>query len=217
METDPGTGEKQRVRRVLLLFLLCASPGCRTLAQGVNERADAILADYRQRRTSIIGSEEPREQWVTGQFTVHALSDERGTLLERVSVRSISGARVLLSIDRLGGGAQLRLRLTLTNQPVDRAAFSAAVTEAWVRTDEGPDVHHLGTVPPWLLALAWAAIERPRSEGPPRTLVVPAGRFDGCVDGVHPAVPLSGVVERAANGVRRELLEFGDDDGGALY
>lgn len=216
METAAGTGEKREVRALLLLVVVCLVSGCRTLAQGVNERADALLADYRQRRPSPMVSDEARETWASGHFTVHAITDEHGTLLERVAVRSTS-ARVLLSIDRLGVGAQLRLRLTLTSQPADRAAFSAAVTEAWVRADEGPEVHHLGTVPAWVLELAWGASQRPRGEGAERTLVVPAGRFDGCVGGVHPTVPLSGVVERTVNGVRRELLEFGDDDGGALY
>lgn len=207
------------VRPALLLIVPLVAAGCRTVAMGVNERADALLADYRQRaRTTFAPPEASEEPWRPGQFTVHALTDEDGVVLERVAIsRRSSPDRLLVSIDRLGVGEQLRVRLTLNAQPRDRATFEAAVTEAWVQRDEQPEIHHLGAVPPDVLALGWRAIARPKAEGSPRRLEVPAGIFPGCVGGVHPAVPLSGVVEASADGVQRELLEFGDDDGGALY
>lgn len=218
METGARTGhEPSPVHRLLLLVLLSALPACRTVAQGVNERADALLADYRQRRPGTFGVEPSREAWRPGHFTVHALTDDDGTVLERVALLAGTGGRLHLVIDRLGVGEQLRLRLTLSGQPTERAAFEASVSEAWVRRDEQPELHHLGAVPRALLELAFRAIERPRTTGAGHEVQVPAGRFEGCVEGVHPAVPLSGVVDRTVDGVRRELLEFGDDDGGALY
>jgi hypothetical protein len=202
--------------RVLLTMLVVLS-GCRTVATGVNERADALLADYRQRKPETIpATSDANSEWRRGQFTVHVLTKDERTVLERVGVTSVKD-RLLLSIDRLGVGEQLRVRLTFTKQPVDRASFEAALTEAWVRRDEKPEVHHLGNVPAAIVELAWRAIERPKTEGGARSLTVPAGAFEGCFDGVHPAVPVSGVVSQRRDGEERELLEFGDDGSGDLY
>lgn len=202
--------------RVLLTMLVMLS-GCRTVATGVNERADALLADYRQRRPeTIAATSDVNAAWRRGQFTVHLLTQNERTVLERVAV---SGRQdhLHVSIDRLGVGEQLRVRLTFTKQPVDRASFEAALSEAWVRQDEKPEIHHLGSVPAAIVELAWRAIERPKTDGGARSVTVPAGVFEGCVDGVHPAVPLSGVVSQRRDGEVRELLEFGDDGSGDLY
>lgn len=202
--------------RVLLTMLVVLS-GCRTVATGVNERADALLADYRQRRPQTFSAtEEANSEWRRGQFTVHLLTKDERTVLERVAVEG-GQDHLHVSIDRLGVGEQLRVRLTFTKQPVDRASFEAALTEAWVRRDEKPEVHHLGNVPAAVVELAWRALERPKTDGGARSITVPAGVFEGCVDGVHSAVPLSGVVSQRRDGEVRELLEFGDDGSGDLY
>lgn len=202
--------------RVLLTMVVVLS-GCRTVAAGVNERADALLADYRQRRPeTIAATSEENAEWRRGQFTVHVLTKDDRAVLERVAVTAEKD-HLHLSIDRLGVGEQLRVRLTFAKQPVDRASFEAALTEAWVRQDEKPEIHHLGNVPAAIVELAWRAIERPKTDGGARSVTVPAGVFEGCVDGVHAAVPLSGVVSQRRDGEVRELLEFGDDGSGDLY
>lgn len=202
--------------RVLLMMLVLLS-GCRTVATGVNERADALLADYRQRRAETIpATSEVNAAWRAGQYTVHVLTKDERRVLERVAVTSQKD-HLHVSLDRLGVGEQLRVRLTFTKQPTDRASFDAELTEAWVGRDEKPEIHYLGNVPAAIVELAWRALERPKTDGGARSVTVPAGVFEGCVDGVHAAVPLSGVVSQRREGEVRELLEFGDDGSGDLY
>lgn len=207
--------EARRVR--VLLTMLVVLSGCRTVATGVNERADALLADYRQRRpVTFSATSDVNAEWRRGQFTVHVITKDERAVLERVAVTGEQD-HLHVSIDRLGVGEQLRVRLTFTKQPGDRASFETALSEAWVRRDEKPEIHYLGNVPAAIVELAWRALERPKTEGGARSVTVPAGVFEGCVAGVHSAVPLSGVVSQRRDGEVRELLEFGDDGSGDLY
>jgi hypothetical protein len=204
-------------RGVVVLVALAA---CRTVSSGADERTDALLADYRSRLVRPVPASEISwaPDWRSGEYTVHALTKDRLTVLERVSVwRQPAQPRVRVSVDRLGARERLRVRLTLSRVPTEGERLDGLVLEAWVRREDRPEMHHLGEVPKEVVALVSAAIERPRSDSSPRTLTVPAGEFEGCVGGVHGAVPLSGVVRQTREGVLRELLEFGDDDSGWLY
>jgi hypothetical protein len=197
-----------------------ALAACRTVSSGADERTDALLADYRSRSVRSVPAAEVSwaPDWRSGEYTVHALTKDRLTVLERVSVwRQAEQPKVRVSVDRLGAKERLRVRLTLARLPAEGERLEGLVIEAWVRRDDRPEVHHLGEVPREVVGLVSAAIERPRSDADPRTVRVPAGEFEGCVGGVHGAVPLSGVVQQTRDGVLRELMEFGDDDSGWLY
>lgn len=193
--------------------------GCRTVAAGVVERADALLADYRSRAapTWEAPADAAAPPWAPGQFTVYSRASNDRVVLERVSLRRGRGDDVRVAIDRLGGGDQLRVHLTLARQPARREALSALVVEAWVTRGEGPEIHTLGAAPADVLSLAADLLIAPPRDGAAETIVVPAGRFEGCVGGAHALVPISGVVRQRLGGDVRELLEFGDDNGGALF
>lgn len=206
--------------RWAVALAIFVATGCRVVSSGADERTDALLADYRSRSAKTFPAAEVvwTPSWRSGEFTVHALTKQQLTVLERVSVFQQAGQeRVRVSVDRLGANERLRVRLTLGRAPRDGERLDGLVTEAWVRRDDRPEVHHLGEVPAEVVALVNAAIERPRADSSPRTLTVPAGTFEGCIGGVHGGVPLSGVVQQERGDVLRELLEFGDDDSGWLY
>ena len=200
------------------LLLLVFLSGCRTVAAGVMERADALLEDYRHRATPTWETQrEPEaERWVPGQFTVYSRSSEDGAVLERASIGRRRGDEVRVMIDRLGRGDQLRVHLTLARQPARRDELAAVIVESWVTRGEGPEIHSLGAAPADVLALAADTLIGPVRDGGDETIVVPAGRFEGCRGGTHSRVPISGVVRQRGADVR-ELLEFGEDNGGALF
>lgn len=207
-------------RSALLLAVALAGSGCRTVAAGLDERADALLADYRARTPPTIEAPPPGPPppWRPGQYTVHARTRGKRPLLERVAVaRARDDAAVTLRLDRLGEGEQLTARLTLRRPPRPGEALGALVLEAWVKRGEAPEIHTADWAPPDVLALASAATTRPSGGAGGATLTVPAGRFLECSAGAHPAVPLSGVVQQRLGDELRELLEFGDDGGGALF
>jgi len=199
-----------RLGVALSLLLL----GCRTTS-GVDERAEALLADYRSRTPPLIDDSDRRE-WASGQFTVHLWQDGDRRWLERVELTALRDGRVRIELDRLGVAEQLRLRATLSAPWDQSTPLERLVTEAWSREGERPEVHFSPTVPTWVISVLTRALERREGTGS-ADLSTPAGRFVGCVGGVHPAVPLSGVVRSELGGVRRELVEFGDDGSGALY
>jgi hypothetical protein len=208
------------VTRFIAVSLVLSLVGCRTVSSGADERTDALLADYRSRaRSHWPDTPVPTQPTLrSGEYTVHALTKDSRTVLERVGVwRHPEKPLVRLSVDRLGATDRLRVRLTLARPPAAGEPIGPLVTEAWVRRDDRPEVHHEGAVPADVVAVVALAIERPPLDGGPRTLTVPAGEFQGCVGGVHGLVPLSGVVQQTRDGVLRELLEFGDDDAGWLY
>jgi hypothetical protein len=203
--------------RALVCALLLVVTGCRTVAAGLDERAEALLADYRSRPPRRFGTtSEAKERWQSGHYTVHVITSNERTVIERTAV-VVTKEHSHVTIDRLGVGAQLRVRLTFTQQPVDRASFEANLTEAWVTEGEAPEVHHLGDVPLAVKDLAWRALERAGGDQSPKTLTAPAGVFDGCRAGRHAVVPLSGVVRAEEEGALRELLEFGEDAGGEIF
>lgn len=206
------------MRTSILLALMWLS-GCRTVAAGVVERADALLEDYRNRTapTWEAPADSAAPPWAPGQFTVYSRASEGRVALERVSLRRGRGDDVRVAIERLGGGEQLRVHLTFSRQPARRDALAALVVEAWVTRGEGPEIHSLGAAPADVLSLAADLLISPPREGASETIVVPAGRFEGCVGGAHALVPISGVVHQRLGGDVRELLEFGDDNGGALF
>jgi hypothetical protein len=206
------------VRTSTLLALLWLA-SCRTVAAGVVERADALLADYRNRPSTTWegGHEAASQAWLPGQFTVHSRVADENVVLERVAIGRRRGDEVRVVIDRLGAGEQLRVHLTLAGQPTNRAALAGLVVEAWVRRGEGPEIHTLGAAPADVLSLAAELLLSPQHDDAEETVVVPAGRFEGCRSGTHPVVPISGVVRHRSGDSLRELLEFGDDNGGALF
>jgi hypothetical protein len=198
---------------------LLLGAGCLHPSSGLDERTSALLADYRARVGARWPGAPPARAmpWRSGEFTVHALAADGVTELERVSVRVHPWrGDVRVSLERLGPRTRLRVTLSLSRAPAAGEALGSLVTAAVVRRGDQPDVHHAGAPPPEVLALVERALTRPDARGAPATLLVPAGAFEGCVDGVHGAVPLSGVVRRAEGDVLRELLEFGDDDSGWL-
>lgn len=200
------------VRAVLVLPLVLL--GCRTTS-GVDERAEALLADYRSRGPSVV-DEADRREWATGQFTVHVWSEGDRKWLERVSLESMREGRVRVSLDRLGVNEQLRVTATLSSAWTGTTPIDQLLTEAWVREADRPEIHFTPSVPAWVAAALTRALERPTGGGTAE-LTTPAGHFVGCVGGAHVAVPLSGVVRSESGGRTRELVEFGDDGGGALY
>ncbi|MDP1919158.1 MAG: hypothetical protein Q8L14_23110 [Myxococcales bacterium] len=206
------------MRTSTLLALMWLS-GCRTVAAGVVERADALLADYRNRTppTWEAPADSAPPPWAPGQFTVYSRASEGRVVLERVALRRGRGDDVRVAVDRLGGGEQLRVHLTLARQPAGREELAALVLEAWVTRGEGPEIHTLGAAPADVLSLAADLLISPPQDSASETIVVPAGRFEGCVGGAHALVPISGVVRQRPGGDLRELLEFGDDNGGALF
>lgn len=200
--------------RLTAVVLSIVLSGCRT-ASGLDERASALLADYHSRARAPV-AEGDRTQWAAGQFTVHLWKVGERHWLERAAITELRPGKIRVALDRLGAGTQVRVVATLTDRPTDRASFERSLTEAWVREDERPEVHHQGSVPRWVAEALFLATERPTGSAI-ADLDTPAGRFPGSSGGVHPAVPLSGVVTIDRSGTKRELLEFGDDGGGALY
>lgn len=192
------------------LFVL----GCRTTS-GLDERASAILADYRT-RTAGSTPDGDRTAWAVGQFTVHLWTSGERNWLERIAVTELRTGKIRLALDRLGAGTQLRVTATLLDQPRNRAALDQLLTDAWVREGDRPEIHHAGSVPRWVADAVFNAIERPTGTSA-ATLRTPAGAFPETSGGSHPSVPLSGVVRLERSGSTRELLEYGDDGGGALY
>jgi hypothetical protein len=192
---------------------------CRTVTSGVTERADALLQDYLHRTAQTFAATRDAlpEPWVPGQFTVYSLISDRGTVLDRVSIKRRRGDEVRVAIDRLGAGTQLRVSLTFAHQPTRIEDLAALVAESWVKRGDGPDIHTLGAAPVDVLSLAAETLLSPAEGGGDEIIVVPAGRFEGCRGGTHSVVPISQVVRRQRGGEVRELLEFGDDNGGALF
>jgi hypothetical protein len=205
--------------RTCLALTLIVLTSCRSVAGGVLERADALLEDYRHRvgTTWIAPADAAPLAWAPGQFTVYSRASEGSVVLERVAIGRRRGDGFRVSLERLGRGAQLRVHLTLRRQPAGREEFAALVVEAWVTRDEGPEVNTVGAAPADVLSLAAELLLSPPRDGGEETIVVPAGRFEGCRGGTHPLVPISGVVRQRSGDAARELLEFGDDNAGALF
>lgn len=204
-----------RALRVLAVLPLLA---CQTVAAGLTDRAEALLSDYRARaRPTFAAEPEAPRAWARGQFTVYARSSPRGAVLERVAITRRRGEAVAVAVEVLGGGEQLRARLTFARQPGGAEALPLLLTTATIRRGEGPEVESVGTAPADVLELAATLLIAPPGSGRPRLLEAPAGRFEGCLGEAHPAVPLSGVVVQRRDGVVRELLEFGEDGGGELF
>ncbi len=191
---------------------------CRTPSQGFDERSAALLRDYRRQRVETFETTpvDPTVAWAAGQYTVHAVTDERGTTLERVAVGRRDDTGVWLSLQRLSPNENTLVRLKVRTQGSTPDELARETLEAWVRRGERPEQHYVGAVPREVIELFSAGLHREAAAGSEAVEEVPAGRFEGCRDGRHGRVPLSGVVRQRANGTQRELVDFGFDGGGSL-
>jgi hypothetical protein len=191
---------------------------CRTPSQGFDERTEALLRDYRRQRVETFEATPlgATDAWEAGQYTVHATTDDRGTSLERVAVGRRDATGVWLSLQRLGPNENTLVRLKVRTQGNTPDELARETLEAWVRRGERPEQHYEGAVPREVIELFSAALQREPGGGAEAVEEVPAGRFEGCRDGRHGRVPLSGVVRQRANRAQRELVDFGFDGGGSL-